>query len=1437
MPNNCKTGNCGPAIARVGCITRTPSDCIYYSGVTLSGPGINPGDDFNTVTSKLVNYSGGSGPGGSVTSVGLVMPQGFTVANTPITSNGEIVVTTALNGLLAANGASFVTAGVSAPLSYMGGVLSIAQSSGGQNGYLSSSDYLTFSNKVSSTRQINTTFPLQGGGDLSANRTLTIAQASSSQGGYLSATDWTTFNNKQSLLVSAVNIKTINGISPLGSGDISISSGGSYVFTGGLSEAGGTVSIANLGVTTGKLADLSVTNQKIDTVAFSKLTAVPTATGSTNGLLTSTDWNTLMNKQAALISGTNIKTINGQSVLGAGDLAVSGGGGAGVTQYYVNNSGLSSGDGATPATAINLARFQTLMGAGISNADVYFAAGQTFRAQIYAGSNVTLSRYGTGVNPIILGSFQSSPYTWTQAGLVWSTIITNRVAGMFLNGVRQRIAQSAFYTVTGKPSATQITAAGATGLSNVTSMEMVSKEYEFRWTYNTISAYNSGTGTFTIDTANYIANNYQFKLINHNSLIAADGDWAWHSNILYYRSPGNVNPNTLNLEMSIIDVGLDIADGAVNVSVDGVDFKAQAKDGIYSKNITGLTVRNSEISNQAQMGIFVGGQSANIDIQYVNFHDIAHTGQAGYNMKHSIINNNIVNNIGTQVDPPFVRERTARYDNCYACNLGLGIGSYSSYGQINNNKVTNVAYIGIRADGHDIDILNNFVDNAMTRANDGAGIYTNGNDGLGGSIAYNLNISGNIVSRCEGHLEGGGSTNKLGAGIYTDNYTNYITMKGNTVFDNDIGLFVGGSTRFYTIQGNTGYNNSRTQLIIVNWPGFDSTSYGTTDIALSDNRFASLNSTQRAIEFFDFGDTDFNPFTGTGYAINNVFISPYTIVLMNLVENAGATTYSLAMSDARTFYGKNFGQQDTYTSTYVSEAQSKIDVPLVINNNRTGTIFTVPENYRNPLSKLYDPTVYSNGSALFINQPYAGGGGSSSWTSYAYASTTALNYNGPVSIGTTSPFPGVSTVYTTKGLDVNGGAIMMGSNASLDGNRTNNEDKSVRVFVPHYNNSEEPVTMIVGGCTSSDSFVAFGGITSVANAAKNIYFNVAANTTTLSGTTVLSLNTSLATLSIPLRLSNLAGNGAGYAAIDNAGNVTWSAGSGGGGGGGDMSTTSANTMGTNGAIYLPYRATGTNLRVGALEWQSVDVNTNYELQNTSANAGVYTRTADGYGSLIYRGYGSFGIYTSGYATAGSTVTMDQQMTISSSGITINGGSNTLALPTTRPGTNGYAPTWNTDGTFAAWASISGGGGGGGDMLLGFTNTMGSSGSILFPSNATSSNLRVGTLGFQNTATNTSYIFENMYIDGADYKFRNNGYGSLMYFGTGSFGFFSTPSSGTSGAIASPVAQFTVSALGAVAVKADVEINDIGGGVIIKSPDGTRYRITVANGGALVTTAI
>jgi hypothetical protein len=155
------------------------------------------------------------------------------------TENGhlcEVITTfstglTALNGLTAqvqnlATGTSGTDFGISSATSTH--TFNLPTASAANRGALSSADWTTFNNKqnalgftaVPTTRTISTTAPLSGGGDLSANRTLSIPQATTSVDGYLTRTNFNTFNGKQAALVSGTNIKTINGNSLLGSGNL-----------------------------------------------------------------------------------------------------------------------------------------------------------------------------------------------------------------------------------------------------------------------------------------------------------------------------------------------------------------------------------------------------------------------------------------------------------------------------------------------------------------------------------------------------------------------------------------------------------------------------------------------------------------------------------------------------------------------------------------------------------------------------------------------------------------------------------------------------------------------------------------------------------------------------------------------------------------------------------------------------------------------------------------------------------------------------------------------------------------------------------------------------------------------------------------------------------------------------------------------------------------
>ena len=82
---------------------------------------------------------------------------------------------------------------------------------------------------------------------------------------------------------------------------------------------------------------------------------VPTASASNRGALSSSDWSTFNAKQAALVSGTNIKTVGGASLLGSGDV--------GTIGLAYGGTGATTASGARTALGLGTA---AVLNAGVS---------------------------------------------------------------------------------------------------------------------------------------------------------------------------------------------------------------------------------------------------------------------------------------------------------------------------------------------------------------------------------------------------------------------------------------------------------------------------------------------------------------------------------------------------------------------------------------------------------------------------------------------------------------------------------------------------------------------------------------------------------------------------------------------------------------------------------------------------------------------------------------------------------------------------------------------------------------------------------------------------------------------------------------------------------------------------------------------------------------
>ena len=161
--------------------------------------------------------------------------------------------------------------------------LNVPTASAANRGALSSSDWSTFNNKVSS---VTASSPLASSGGTTPN--ITIQQASGTQDGYLSSTDWNTFNNKQAA--------------------------GNYItsLTGEATASGpgaASVTLSNSAVTGKVLTGVNITGGSIS-ATDSILTAFGKVQNQINGLIGSTiyqgTWNASTNTPA-LASGVGTR--------------------------------------------------------------------------------------------------------------------------------------------------------------------------------------------------------------------------------------------------------------------------------------------------------------------------------------------------------------------------------------------------------------------------------------------------------------------------------------------------------------------------------------------------------------------------------------------------------------------------------------------------------------------------------------------------------------------------------------------------------------------------------------------------------------------------------------------------------------------------------------------------------------------------------------------------------------------------------------------------------------------------------------------------------------------------------------------------------------------------------------------------------------------------
>ena len=467
----------------------------------------------------------------------------------------------------------------------------------------------------------------------------------------------------------------------------------------------------------------------------------------------------------------------------------------GQTRYYVSLSGNDTNNGQSASTPWkSIAKLNSVT--FVSGDAVLFRCGDEFQGQIDLGQpGVTLGSYGSGNEPIISGAQHLTG--WTRTGAYYVTTASATVKSLFANGVQMTLARypnSGFIFIGSLSSGTTLTASGL----NQPPGYWVGANFRGRtraWAFETcrVSSYD-GT-TLSLESAPYynLKAGWGFYLDNVLAALDTAGEWycdpVTHS--VYFYAPGGGDPNTLDVEGSLLDYG--VISSQSNITVQGLAFRCQAQAALWFHGaVSNVQILSNNIFGCLVNGIFFDASATGCTVDRNTIQNVNGRGVHIYSAGNSVVSNNLIKNIGL-VDGYGI----SGDDGMNGINLMSG-----SNNVVSGNFVDSVGNIGIQAGGSYNLVEYNMITNAVLRLADGGAIYT--------YQAFGHTIRNNVVDRVVGGAGGMPEGLYLDAhGIYLDGtQTNHGTVvDGNTIMRaGSAGIYIQYGSYGHTIRNNTLYD-------------------------------------------------------------------------------------------------------------------------------------------------------------------------------------------------------------------------------------------------------------------------------------------------------------------------------------------------------------------------------------------------------------------------------------------------------------------------------------------------------------------------------------------------------------------------------------------------------------------------------------------------------
>jgi hypothetical protein len=628
--------------------------------------------------------------------------------------------------------------------------------------------------------------------------------------------------------------------------------------------------------------------------------------------------------------------------------------------YYVSPNGNDANSGTSVASAWKtISKVNSRSYA--AGDQILFERGGSYRGNVTinqsgtAGNPITVSAYGSGNKPILLGSTLVSNWI-VHSGNVWKTQLpVSKVIHLFSNDSLLTIARypNSGWLRNDQGSNLQINDAQLTqaaGYWNGSTVVVRSTA----WSYDTSTVLSYSPGTLNIRPISYNLAGYTWGYFIRNKFAELDAPGEWYfdqSTSTLYLYPLDGNPNLSAVE-AITDnntntaVGVRVPWQRNHISIENLDIRRYGYAGVATSGSTSITVRNCRF-DQCDYGIVTYGNSQIVSNNLVTrctqmgINSISGGGPSGYG-NGNLLEDNIIRDCAIY---PGLGKSSWGY-------FGLSVTGFDNV--IRRNTLENIGYIALTFASNAV-VEHNFIQNACSILSDGSGIAFDNTDGA--TVRNNIVLStlGNVES-CATNFTG---CDPKGKGIYFGNISNKNNIvENNTVaYCNGAGIWFdhtmassGNTIRNNVLFGNNLYQFGASDYSNYNGPAAASpyavASYPNQTV--TGNTFYSTSQSQKTMYHINrwYSGVDFADFN------ENRYVNPWDTTSIQVWNIAGGATLNYSLSQWRAVRGDDLVASN---QPYLPQSTAS-DHILVYNSTTSAQSMPIPDGTWKDLSG----TTYQN---------------------------------------------------------------------------------------------------------------------------------------------------------------------------------------------------------------------------------------------------------------------------------------------------------------------------------------------------------------------------------------------------------------------------------------------------------------------------------------------